>query len=320
MLTNGLIILSIIPDFNWKPIEKPLYGWVRTIERIICSQRPPEMSGPIVNIFSDYSGDSKKSNYHVISVLYLDVHASANWELRRRIVRQRYLGDGRRISFKSLGDRQRQQALVPFLQAANEIEGICITLIIRKSIKVLCSNEKVFAFLQDNLAFESKWKQQQFENMLRVTHLVSVLIAGLSKPGQHIYWISDEDALMANLARSRDLGQMLSRFTSYYVKQQLGELGVGTTSIDEGDRYEEDLAAIPDLAAGALAEISTRLSSEAGGVMRTGLMIPFYGSFSAKTELISSWLADGGQRLKRVAILFEKFEEKAVSVSRFNIG
>lgn len=308
------------PSFHWRQIEKPLFGWVRTIERIICSQRPPEMSGPIVNIFSDYSGDTKRSDYHVISVLYLDVHASAEWELRRRVIRQRYLADGRRISFKALGDRQRQSALVPFLQAANEIEGICITLAIRKSIKVLCSDMNVSGFLQNDLAFESKWKQRPFENMLLVTHLISVLVAGMSKPRQHIYWVSDEDALFANLARSRDLGQMLSRFTSYYVKQELGELGVGTTSMDEGDRYEEDLAAIPDLAAGAIAEVATRLSTAVGGVIRTGVALPFYGSLSPKTEFISSWLADGTQRLRRVVVLFERSGEKAFTVSRFNIG
>jgi len=33
-----------------------------------------------------------------------------------------------------------------------------------------------------------------------------------------------------------------------YIQYQLDELGIGTTEIDEGDRLEEDLTAIPDLA------------------------------------------------------------------------
>jgi hypothetical protein len=58
---------------------------------------------------------------------------------------------------------------------------------------------------------------------------------------------------------------MLSSWSSHYVKHNLGELGIGTTSIDEGDRIEEDLAAVADLVAGAAAEVVTRMAEQCGG-------------------------------------------------------
>ena len=125
--------------------------------------------------------------------------------------------------------------------------------------------------------------------------------------------------MFANLKKAQDLKQMLSRFTSYYVKHPLGELGIGTTSLDEGDRFEEDLAAIPDLAAGAVSELLTKLCASYGGIIHPSIVIPFSGTFSPKTELLISWLGDRSQRLKKVVILFEKQGNGSFSVSRLNM-
>ena len=96
--------------------------------------------------------------------------------------------------------------------------------------------------------------------MLQLTQLIACVIGGLSQPFQNIYWISDEDSLFANIVRHTDVTRVLSSYSGHYVRHELGELRVGTTSIDEGDRLEEDLAAVADLAAGALAEILTRMA------------------------------------------------------------
>jgi hypothetical protein len=211
---------------------------------------------------------------------------------------------------------------MPFLEAADEIVGICVVVAVRKSIVHivhLCSDEKTFAKFISSLNLRKSWKYDAFEKMLRVAHLVSLLIAGLSKPSQHIYWFSDEDALFADLATTEDLKAILERFSSHYVQHPLGELGLGTTAIDEGDRFEEDHAAIPDLAAGAVAEILTRLSSYAGGRLPVhGIAMPFTDKFAPKTELIYSWLADQTRTLKRIVIVFEHTEPLGYSV--FKLG
>lgn len=303
----------------WNRIDSPLYPWAKTIERIITAEKLPEMNGPTINLVSDYGGEHKASKYKTISVLYLDLHASVEWEYLRRIVRRDFLPDGRRLSFKRLSDRYRQRALVPFLQAANQIVGVSVTLAISKSLVGICGTKSEMKNIHTNLHLEAGWDDVSFEQVLMVSHLVSFLIAGLSRPNQNIYWISDEDSMFANQLRSHDLRQVISRYSSHYVKHSLGELGLGTTAIDEGDRLEEDLAAIPDLIAGAVSEVATRLSLGTRGRIPSIIAVPFRGEFTPKTELITSWIADRGQKLKRVVVLFEE-SPKGYAVGRFNMN
>jgi hypothetical protein len=251
----------------------------------------------------------------------LDLEASPYLERERRSIRKHFLPDGRRMSFKGLSDRRRKTALIPFLRFADHLVGVCVTMAVRKSIRHICINSKSFDFLQENLRFEGRWNPASLERMLRIVNLVGMLLGGLSKPNQNVYWISDEDQLFANPRTARDLQMMIGKYTSHYVDHPLGELGIGTTAIDPGDRFEEDLAAIPDLLAGAIAEIITAVANSAGGFMpSSGIAIKYPGSFSSKSEIICSWLSDNSHALKRPVILLEKQEKGSYSVSKFNLS
>ncbi len=303
---------------NWQPIAEPLYPWANTLNRILASQNLPDISGSTAYITSDYSGGHQGSRYQIISVLYVDLAGSTEWEIERKAIRRRFLSDGRRMSFKNLNDSHRQKALIPFLGTANQLVGVSVTLAIRKSIKSLCCEQKMFRDIQKEISLQSQWTLKSFEHMLRVTHLISLLIGGLSRSKQNIYWISDEDHLFANGNKACDVARMTSAYTSHYVKHELGELGIGTTDLDEGDRLEEDLAAIPDLVAGTVAEITTHLSSISGGRLPIRIALPFDGSFTLKSELLTSWIWQSAQSLKKVVILFEEGDGKMYSVSKFD--
>ncbi len=225
---------------SWTPVRH-LYPWGHTIERILQSVSLPPLDGPVIYISSDYGGSNECSLYETYSVLYLDLKESKEWEWQRREVRARYLADGRRMSFKALNDRQRQAAIGPFLNAANRISGILVTIAVRKSIKVLCSDFQFFEYSKSKLALDPRMTLPSFERMLRIVNLLGLLMGGLAKPNQHVYWISDQDALFANPNRTNDLKNVLEHWTSHYVTWPLGEVGLGTTIIDEGDRVEEDL-------------------------------------------------------------------------------
>src|SRR5687767_15340318 len=78
----------------------------------------------------------------------------------------RSLADGRRMAYKSLSDRQRAQALVPFLAAAEEIPGLCLVTIINREIRHLRSEEHTselqsLAYLVCRLLLEKKNKKKQ---------------------------------------------------------------------------------------------------------------------------------------------------------------
>ena len=303
---------------QWQNVAMPMYGWATTLEKIFSRIDLPAFDGPTVNIFSDYSGQHRRSRYEAISALYLDLAASAKWEKRRRYVRDRGLPDGRRMSFKCLNDRLRRKALVPFLEAADDIVGLLVTVIISKSIRELCVSAVDLERARSSLGLHRRWTAPRLEQALRVAHLIGLLIGGLSRPDQNIYWISDEDTLFANAKQTKELGRIVGKITALYAPHQLGQLGLCTTSIDPGDRYEEDTAAVADLAAGGMAEAANTIALKAGGRIPAHVAVPSGGRFSSKSNLISSWMWRSQRRLRKVVVIFEE-EEFGYRVSRWDM-
>jgi hypothetical protein len=223
------------------------------------------------------------------------------------------------MSYERLSDRQRAKALVPFLSAAAEIRGLCLVVIFNKTIRHLCLNEGDYVAMREAAQLRARWKDQELEEALRVTHLVACLVGGLSQPGQNVYWISDEDSLFANPGRQHDVARLLSSFSSHYTRHPLGELGVGTTALDEGDRLEEDFASVADLVAGAVAETTSRLSEACGGRIPQNVAVEYPREFLPKADLIARWLWAGGGQLRRVVVLFEAQGPVTISVSRYEM-
>jgi len=313
-----LIDKDMMLSKQWRPVPRPMYGWAITIEKILKVIDLPSLDGSVINIFSDYSGQHKGSKYETITALYFDLEASSAWEIKRCQIRDRWLPNGRRMSFKSLNDRHRQRDLIPFLEAANDIVGLLVTLVISKSIHDLCVGDADFNKAKSSLALHQEWALVNLEQTLRVAHLIGLLIGGLSRPGQNIYWISDEDQLFANMKRTQDLSTILGKITGLYVQHQLGELGLCTTSIDPGDRFEEEAAAIADLTAGGISEVVNTIATQAGGKVPVRLAFPFERSFSHKTEAISSWVWQSHGKLSKTVILFEK-QSTGYSVSKWDM-
>lgn len=311
----------VMANSRWNNVKEEGIAWIGTFNRILSEAKLPALNGLTLYVTSDYSGHDSGSRYFVISILVADLDNSARWEYFRRSVRSRYMADGRRMSFKKLNDANRLKALVPFLEASDEIEGLCLSIGIRKEIKNLYIDKRAFESVRNKGVLKGSWSAKSLENMFRIVHFISLVIAGLATPNQNIYWISDEDEILANPTRSSDVAGLISALTSLYVEHNLGELGVGTTRLDEGDRLEEDFAAVPDLAAGAVSEMLTKVSS-------TNLSCTFYGdavhefpdNLSKKTEVILAWLDDENHRLKKSILLFERAKDKMFSVARLRLG
>jgi hypothetical protein len=140
--------------------------------------------------------------------------------------------------------------------------------------------------------------------MMRVVSFVSLIMGILSRPHQNIYWISDEDELFANNSRALDTKGVLEFFSSVCVRHPLGELGLGTTSIDEDDRFDEDCAAIPDLVAGATAELLTNLVG-AGAALSHLQLLPTT-TMSRKSEMVINWFFGPTASLRKLGILFSR--------------
>jgi hypothetical protein len=126
--------------------------------------------------------------------------------------------------------------------------------------------------------------------------------------------------MFANDARTIDVKKMVDRFYSYYVPHPLGELGLGTTAIDERDRLDEDLNAIRDLMSGAVAEVTSAVANELGGNIPSPLAVQCNVGLSTKAELIYSWISDQSYRLRRAVIVIDQARGGALSVFKFDLG
>lgn len=266
-------------------------------------------------IASDYSGSHGGSKYVASAFLLADAQGSIEWPHLRNIVRGRFLADGRRMSFKALNDRHRQDALGPFLRAADRIHGLCAVIIVDRSITRLSSSQNTMQLWDALVGLRGRWNPQAFEMMARIVHFQCLLVSSFASPLQHVTWISDQDEIMANDERHTDLMNLVARLISLYIDFPLGEFAMNSTQVDSGDRAFEDFVAIPDLVAGAFSELISA-SAPASKREPKGERVLLPTGWSEKSQMITSWFFEKSHPLKRCAILIDRFDDQRYCIQR----
>ncbi len=302
---------------HWRNSNKNAYPWVKTLDKIMQDIKLPEFNGPLVLLASDSSGYEKTSDYIVTSFLVIDLFNSNEWEIKRRHIRKILLPNNRRMSFKALNDSYKRNALMPFLDAANNIDGLLINFILNKKVKGLVTYEGLFDKWKKSLGLKWKWSEKQFKKMGETAHFAIILIGALGKDEQEIYWISDQDEIFANPIKCQDVATMLSGLGNIYLQHCPGKLGVGTSEIDPGDRAEEDFVAIADLAAGALVDYVNNCSKNPN--WNTNSKMIMTENSKVKSDHITSWMSKTDLRLKKVNIVFDESEISDFSMRKFDI-
>ncbi|MBI5714248.1 MAG: hypothetical protein HZC38_12625 [Chloroflexi bacterium] len=254
-------------------------------------------------ITSDYSGANAGSKYQVLSFLVTSIQDCQKWEGGRRKLRLKFLSDNRRMSFKGLNDSQKQQALRPFLESADNMPGLVFTVAIDSSIKTLFEGDTPINLSNPDFLVFKSWKPKVLEKAFRTIHFLSFILAGVSRPLQNVLWFSDEDEIAANTDRIKQLTNLVAWVSSSYLDFNLGHLRCGTTQSDDGSMQLEDLATIPDMIAGAIAEqinlppVLTPNDSKIFWIHR--------GDYSTKTSFITMWLTDVTKPLKKLFCLID---------------
>lgn len=300
---------------NWNHLDNPELGFMKGFSESIVKMEneatillPDIRQGSTIFVGSDYSGQHNLARYESYTLLLADLENCGIWEARRQQVRQRYLSDGRRISYKDLRDKLRQHALLPFLTAANSIPGLLVTILVNKKIDSLFEKEGRLDMDRSDLKEYRHWERGVFEKLLRVLHFVSFFVSGLSRPYQDVLWITDEDEIMANSARLKEVSEMFLRLCSHYLKHNLRHARIGTTKSDTGKRDIEDIVAVADLAAGALCQLLTDYQT-LDWDLSSGLILPPPKMLPPKAKAIMDWLAENGQPLKRLVFVIDEIEQ-----------
>lgn len=297
----------------WHRVQNASVGVLAALDQVLCTlqqQKPtlfPDFSDDTALLAaSDYSGQHKDASYEGYSFVFTTPKRWKSWERHRLEVRSSFLLT-RRISFKTLDDNKRWEVLPFFLAAAARLEAVTITILVNKSLQSLFASSGTLDLKRPELARVSMWKIPVLEKLLRVTHLMGLFTAGLSREGQDLFWISDEDDIIANADRLREVTGIFAGVSSNLLGHNLRHLRLGTTASDDRTMQLEDLAAIADLAAGAFVEVLTDLESS-GRVTSPHLIQPAGPKISQKTRALMAWLTTRGMPHQHVVVALDAGE------------
>lgn len=296
----------------WRALENPNLGFMKLFSESIASfERKKPGSLPdltqckTIIAVSDYGGYHKSLQFESYSLLVACGDSWAEWEDARQRLRQAFRIGKRRYAFSKMGDTRKRRALVPFLATAEALHGLLVTVLVDKSIDSLfVAGGRLDRASASHFAPGVSYTEGTFERLMRTVHLVSFFIAGLSTAGQNVIWLTDEDAIAANRKRLIGLSSIFSHILNHYLQHGLGESRCGTTESDIGSLQIEDLAAIPDLVAGALAETLTAYYRE-GGMPSSALLHLLPRNLSSKTRDIMRWLTLESHSLKRLVYVIQ---------------
>jgi len=290
----------------WKYSDRPDLGlmnlvnsMVRGLDVLNNSALPNLRRASMVLIGSDYSGQHATSVYECFAFVFADIQHCRRWEESRREIRKKILGDERRISYKTLKDKKRSNALYDFLNAANYLQGLLVVILIHKDIESLFKASGRIDCTDPEIKSLAHWPPHVVEKLLRIIHFISFFLAGLSREGQNVLWITDEDEIAANEQRHRELTTYFGNVLCQYLEHALGNVRVATTASDTSKRDIEDFVSIADLTAGALCE-ALNAYSRASVSPLTNLVLPPPSSLEKKALRVLDWFSDRRHSLKRL--------------------
>ena len=148
----------------------------------------------------------------------------------------------------------------------------------------------------------SSWKRRSLVRLDVVAKIGALLVAGFAAEGQDLIWVTDEDDFAANDERVTEATKLFGHYINHLSPVFLGHLRFGATSrVEDGSLFFEDLSAISDLAAGAMAVVmNEELSLERPP--NAGLKIPMGRDAVEKSRLIVGWLSSNEGPLTKLAI------------------
>jgi len=275
----------------------------------ITEEKYPGMLASVTDgamiIASDYSGQHKEATREAYSFLVTTDLALNEWLPLLREFRERWLPDGRRISFKKLNEPVRWRALPAFLEAAGKLSGNLITVLIDRRVGSFIDGGAESAVKVFPDCFPPDTKHGTVEKMLRLASFVALILSGLRRENQPSMWISDHDETLDSHEKREGFARLATYLTFGLTGwRNAADHLFGTTESSTVPYWSEDVAALADLAAGAYCQMSnhlpTFLGKEAWQVLVASGDVE-----SQRARAIGDWLATGHCALKHVLLRLE---------------
>lgn len=299
---------------SWRPLTRRDLGVAASISDVIGAgvAEHPSVAGAIRRadnalFFSDTGGDHQRASHRAHAYLVVEPQSVHLWREAWKPLRGTLLRDQRRMSYVRLGDRRRGEALDGFLRVTQHLVGFVVVILIDKRQKLFAGDDAPDEF--------QHWKSKAFERLLTTTHLLSILLSGLTRERQDILWTSDEDDIAPNDARMWDVCDVVGRVSAHYLDHDLGHFRFATTKSDDGSRELEDLVAIPDLAAGCLAEVSASYR-HLGATLSPNLVLPVPAALPPKAARLLRWITESSGGLRHIVVSVDPNEPASKFVVR----
>jgi hypothetical protein len=229
--------------------------------------------------------------------------------------RNYWLPDNRRISFKKLNEPVRWRALPAFLETAEKLRGNLITILIDRKVGSFISGGAVAAIEAFPDCFPDNAKHGTVEKMLRLASFVALILSGLRRENQESKWISDHDEALDSHEKRESFARLASYLTFGLTGwQRAADHMFGTTESPLAPNWSEDIAALPDIVAGAYCQMSGFLPSFLGKETRQ-VAVASSRVENLRARTIGNWLAAGQGSLKHVLLRLERDENYIVRAS-----
>ncbi|MGE9007487.1 hypothetical protein ACO2JO_02825 [Leptospira interrogans] len=297
----------------WQPIVEKRIGWLFGLSDSIAivEAQNPDLLVSVTNgtmiVASDYSGQHKEATHEAYSFLVTTDEALKDWLPSLQAFRQRWLPDGRRMSFKKLNEPLRQRASWPFLDTATCLSGNLITILVDRQVGSFMSGGPVAAKEAFPDCFAANANPGTVEKMLRLASFVALILSGLRREDQLSYWISDHDEALD----SHERREQFARLSTYLTFGATGwrhaaDHQFSTTELSKAPYWSEDLAAFADLAAGAFCKLSSYLPAFSSSGERNWLTQMASSDIeSLRARAIGDWLAKRRGALRHVLLRLE---------------
>jgi len=247
---------------------------------------------------SDYGGEHNGAPFRTLSFLVTDNLSTPTWMAATRIIRQHILGrQQRKISYKDLNDGVVRRYLPSFLESAYVLNGLLLTLAIDKRVTYVAPETREMASKQA----PNGMSRRTLEKALRVAHMIGVLVSGLSRAGQDVYWVTDNDDIVANDRFTEWMIEAVAGITGVYLPHTMGELRCATSGSSRSDLVVEDFLAIPDVVSGCLSDVLAHNPPNTASP-NCNVIEPLKGELSDKAKQVLGWYVDEAQPLKRLLI------------------
>jgi hypothetical protein len=208
-------------------------------------------------IVSDYSGQHREATHEVYSFLITTLTALEPWLPIRDQFRARWLPDGRRLSFKQLREPVRRRAYPHFLELAGNLPANLITIMVDNRVGSFVQGGPLALAEALDDCFTSEMSAGSVEKIFRLSLFIALLQAGLRKEDQPSLWISDHDETLDSFDRRERFGRLATYLTFGLTGwKNAADQHFTTTESENLPLWAEDVGALPDIAAGACAQLS----------------------------------------------------------------